>query len=184
MQAFSTVANVFLTCWKTRPVTSAAVFLEGLAGITRCLSELVSWGQSVSLALPLQPNLPNVVIPELSEAYLRDYRVYRKVILDFIELWSGLPLSPVVAQDLWASWHHPCFHQVLQGVAAACYVSSEFGSGWLLSHRDDSCRFSLFPSLDAAAEPWVADFERTSISLFFFYCMGVIVIWERWSYWL
>lgn len=154
MQAFSTVANVFFRCWKMQPVISAAVFLKGLAAITRCLSKSVSWRQSVLLALPLQPNFPNVVIPKLSKAYLRDYRVYRKVILNFTELWSSLPLCCCLK----------VLHSTFEPAGIVCLstnscselllpATSHQTSGLLFSSKDHTCHFSQFLSLDAAAEP-------------------------------
>lgn len=155
-QAFSMVANIFLTWWKMQPVISAAVFLKGLAGITRCLSKSVSWGQGVLLAVPPQANSPNVVIPWLSKAHLRDYRVYRKVILNFSELWSSvtsLLLSWGVAQAPLSQVASSAFPPSL-AVNCCCLlrlIRLHFRFG--VQQQGPYLSFLLFLSLDAEVEP-------------------------------
>lgn len=150
VQASSAVADVFLMCWKMQPVISAAISLKHLAGITRCLSKSASWGQCFA-SITITAELSKCSDP-LSNACLRDYRAYRKVIINFSDLRSSLtalPSSQGVAQHLWASWHHPPFQQVLLWIASHQTSIQVCCSASRIIH---TCPFSQFLSLDAAAE--------------------------------
>lgn len=180
VQASSTLANVFFMCWKMQLVISAAVSLKHLAGITRCLSKSAGWGAECFTSITITANLSKCSDP-LSKAYLRDYSVYRKVITNFSELCSSLTLLPSsqgIAQHLWASWHHPPFQQVLLWIASHQTSIQVCCSA---SRIIQTCPFSQFLCLDAAADTGCRLSENKSRSLFFS-CMGMIVIGERWSY--